>query len=128
MNVFIAEMPCDLSCEILPESGCSFSVTFGIPDYETLAVCMRLLCLLCQMWWKPDDLTILCFTHHLQFDYFFHSPLSPQCSLYCRLVLVSVVDSHQLRCRLLIPGTVDHSLDEYISRVLTRYARIHFVA
>ncbi|KAF4087827.1 hypothetical protein AMELA_G00075730 [Ameiurus melas] len=67
------ELVCDLSGEIVPESDCSFSVTFSIPDSETLAV-----------------------------------------------LLVSVVDFHQLHCRLLRPGTVDHSLDDYISRVLTR--------
>ncbi|XP_053485887.1 mediator of RNA polymerase II transcription subunit 1 [Ictalurus furcatus] len=67
------ELVCDLSGEIVPESDCSFSVTFSIPDSETLAV-----------------------------------------------LLVSVVDCHQLRCRLLMPGTVDQSLDDYISRVLTR--------
>ncbi|KAI5606478.1 mediator of RNA polymerase II transcription subunit 1-like, partial [Silurus asotus] len=67
------ELACDVSCEIFPESVCSFSVTFSIPDTETLAV-----------------------------------------------LIVSVVDHRQLHCRLLIPGTVDHSLDDYISRVLTR--------
>ncbi|XP_017316733.1 mediator of RNA polymerase II transcription subunit 1 isoform X2 [Ictalurus punctatus] len=67
------ELVCDLSGEIVPESDCSFSVTFSIPDSETLAV-----------------------------------------------LLVSVVNCHQLRCRLLMPGTVDQSLDDYISRVLTR--------
>ncbi|XP_053093121.1 mediator of RNA polymerase II transcription subunit 1 isoform X3 [Pangasianodon hypophthalmus] len=67
------ELACDLSGEILPESDCSFSVTFSVPDSDTLAV-----------------------------------------------LLVSVVDCRQLRCKLLMPGTVDHSLDDYISRVLTR--------
>ncbi|MCI4374139.1 hypothetical protein PGIGA_G00002830 [Pangasianodon gigas] len=67
------ELACDLSGEILPESDCSFSVTFSVPDSETLAV-----------------------------------------------LLVSVVACRQLRCKLLMPGTVDHSLDDYISRVLTR--------
>ncbi|KAG7336326.1 hypothetical protein KOW79_001019 [Hemibagrus wyckioides] len=67
------EIEFDLSCEILPESDCSFSVTFNILDSETLAV-----------------------------------------------LLVSVVDCRRLCCRLLMPGPVDHSLDGYISRVLTR--------
>ncbi|XP_016401752.1 mediator of RNA polymerase II transcription subunit 1-like [Sinocyclocheilus rhinocerous] len=33
---------------------------------------------------------------------------------------VTVVDSHQMSCRLLMPDFVDHKLDDYISRVLTR--------
>ncbi|XP_043082616.1 mediator of RNA polymerase II transcription subunit 1 isoform X2 [Puntigrus tetrazona] len=33
---------------------------------------------------------------------------------------VTVVDSHQMSCRLLMPGFVDHKLDDYISRVLRR--------
>ncbi|XP_060776837.1 mediator of RNA polymerase II transcription subunit 1-like [Neoarius graeffei] len=64
---------CELSGEILPESDCSFSVTFSFLDSETLAV-----------------------------------------------LLVSVTDCRQVRCRLLMPGAVDPSLDDYISRVLTR--------
>ncbi|KAM9489502.1 mediator of RNA polymerase II transcription subunit 1-like [Clarias gariepinus] len=67
------DLVCDLSCEIFPQSNCSFSVTFSIPDCETLAV-----------------------------------------------LFVSVVNCRQLHCRLLMPGTVDHSLDDYVSRVLTR--------
>ncbi|XP_047666673.1 mediator of RNA polymerase II transcription subunit 1 isoform X8 [Tachysurus fulvidraco] len=67
------EIEFDLSCEILPESECSFSVTFNILDSETLAV-----------------------------------------------LLVSVLDCRHLSCRLLMPGPVDHALDDYISRVLTR--------
>ncbi|XP_076827498.1 mediator of RNA polymerase II transcription subunit 1-like [Brachyhypopomus gauderio] len=62
-----------LSCEVLPESDCSFSVTFSVLDRDTLAV-----------------------------------------------LLVSVVDSRQVCCRLLLPGGMDHSLDDYISKVLTR--------
>lgn len=42
VNVFMAEIELELSCEILPESYCSFSVTFNILDSETLAVCMCL--------------------------------------------------------------------------------------
>ncbi|XP_047666667.1 mediator of RNA polymerase II transcription subunit 1 isoform X3 [Tachysurus fulvidraco] len=61
------EIEFDLSCEILPESECSFSVTFNILD-----------------------------------------------------MLVSVLDCRHLSCRLLMPGPVDHALDDYISRVLTR--------
>ncbi|KAK3571589.1 hypothetical protein QTP86_015328 [Hemibagrus guttatus] len=67
------EIEFDLSCEILPESDCSFSVTFNILDSETLAV-----------------------------------------------LFVSVGNCRQLCCRLLMPGSVDHSLDDYISRVLIR--------
>ncbi|XP_050953659.1 mediator of RNA polymerase II transcription subunit 1 isoform X2 [Labeo rohita] len=33
---------------------------------------------------------------------------------------VTVVDSHQMSCRLLMPDFVDHKLDDYISRVLMR--------
>ncbi|KAF4096122.1 mediator of RNA polymerase II transcription subunit 1-like [Onychostoma macrolepis] len=33
---------------------------------------------------------------------------------------VTVVDSHQMSCRLLMPNFVDHKLDDYISRVLMR--------
>ncbi|XP_066538814.1 mediator of RNA polymerase II transcription subunit 1-like isoform X2 [Hoplias malabaricus] len=64
---------CDLSCEILPESDCSFSVTFSLLDSDSLAI-----------------------------------------------LLVSVVDCHQVRCKLLTADLVDHTLDVYISRVLTR--------
>ncbi|XP_072535252.1 mediator of RNA polymerase II transcription subunit 1-like [Salminus brasiliensis] len=63
----------DLNCEVLPESGCSFSVTFSLLDSDSLAV-----------------------------------------------LLVSVVDCRQVQCRLLMAGLVDPSLDDYISRVLTR--------
>ncbi|TSK16054.1 Mediator of RNA polymerase II transcription subunit 1 [Bagarius yarrelli] len=41
-------------------------------------------------------------------------------SLNHQPVLVTVMDCRQLCCRLFMPGPVDHSLDDYISRVLTR--------
>ncbi|KAI4904299.1 hypothetical protein NFI96_010888, partial [Prochilodus magdalenae] len=66
-------LTCALNCEILPESDCSFSVTFSLLDSDSLAVLM-----------------------------------------------VSVMDCRQVHCRLLMAGLVDHTLDDYISRVLTR--------
>ncbi|XP_062847261.1 mediator of RNA polymerase II transcription subunit 1-like [Trichomycterus rosablanca] len=64
---------CELSCEILPESDCSFSVTVGLPGSDSLAV-----------------------------------------------LFVSVTAFNQVCCKLLMAGLVDPSLDNYISRVLTR--------
>lgn len=45
--------------------------------------------------------------------------------MFPALVQVTVVDSNQVSCRLLMPDFVDHKLDDYISRVLMRYVQ-HF--
>ncbi|XP_026094016.1 mediator of RNA polymerase II transcription subunit 1-like [Carassius auratus] len=40
--------------------------------------------------------------------------------IHLAVLQVTVVDSHQMSCRLLMPDFVDHKLDDYISRVLMR--------
>uniref|UniRef100_A0A673GXZ8 Mediator of RNA polymerase II transcription subunit 1 n=1 Tax=Sinocyclocheilus rhinocerous TaxID=307959 RepID=A0A673GXZ8_9TELE len=41
-------------------------------------------------------------------------------NIHLAVLQVTVVDSHQMSCRLLMPDFVDHKLDDYISRVLMR--------
>ncbi|XP_067290545.1 mediator of RNA polymerase II transcription subunit 1-like [Pseudorasbora parva] len=41
-------------------------------------------------------------------------------SNYLAVFQVTVVDSHQMSCRLLMPDFMDHELDDYVSRVLVR--------
>uniref|UniRef100_A0A671MEE6 Mediator of RNA polymerase II transcription subunit 1 n=1 Tax=Sinocyclocheilus anshuiensis TaxID=1608454 RepID=A0A671MEE6_9TELE len=41
-------------------------------------------------------------------------------NIHLAVLQVTVLDSHQMSCRLLMPDFVDHKLDDYISRVLMR--------
>uniref|UniRef100_A0A4W4EUF2 Mediator of RNA polymerase II transcription subunit 1 n=1 Tax=Electrophorus electricus TaxID=8005 RepID=A0A4W4EUF2_ELEEL len=53
-------------------------------------------------------------------DYSFSVTFSLLDSDSLAVLLVSVVNSRRVRCRLLMPGGMDHFLDDYICKVLTR--------
>lgn len=106
----------DLYCEVLPVSDSSVSVTFFLPGTSSLAVCKygtkyTEVCTACMCM----SLLVMCIQTEVLI-----------CEIPNLSVLVTVMHLCQVRCQLFAPLLVDAAMNDYISRVTTRYDHVCF--